>query len=417
MVSRNTVGRDPFGLRKIVRKWWPLLLGVVMTFALAFPAAAAGQATRAVEMCGRLRAYSAPTGTAAGSVQIGAQTYPVAAGTSVGNGGVEISVGGNVCAWGSLASGTQQLVRLLFFPMLVGDRACGNIVLGSSPNIVIRSDFGELTLVPASGVGGDDGDQRVCYAFSVDPTSGALVATQKLVPRVPMDLERLAKCGRVNAYAPATSTTSGQIAIGSRSLRIDAGTTYTGDPAGDRTDRTKVGEGMCLSATLGPGGAIVQYLTRPIDTNIAGTAVQYTPPAGPGDAGTATLSYQSRFELVIPASLDATIDVARGTYCFSTSVDAAGDMAGYAVQNCSPGGVAGGTSATPAVSAPGSPTSSPTVSPTPTQAPSATALAISSPTPAPVGLGATPSIPIVLVVLLGAAALLVLVLGIRPRIR
>lgn len=388
-------------------KMRPMVLALVATLALAFPAAATGQATRAVEVCGTLRAYSAPTPSAPGSVQIGTQTYEIAPATTVGNGGVQIGVGRDLCATGSLAAAGAQLVRLTFFAMLTGDRVCGNIVPSSS-NVVLRADFGELTLVPASGVTGDNDNMRVCYGFSVDRQSGALTATQKIAARtnVVTDLERATKCGRVNTYAPATSATSGQLTIGSRSFRIAAGTTYTGDPAGDRTDRTKVGEGMCLSATLDPGGAIVQYLTRPIDTNIAATAVQYTPPSGPGEVGIAILSYQSRFELVIPASLDATLDLARGSYCFTTSVNAAGDLTAYAVRDCSPGGAAAGASATPTAIPSASAAPSATSTPAAAPSPKATALAVSSPTPSATGTGGPPAVPIaVLGVIVAAAAI------------
>lgn len=45
-----------------------MVVALAVTLALALPAAATGQATRAIEACGTLRAYSAPTVGAPGSV-------------------------------------------------------------------------------------------------------------------------------------------------------------------------------------------------------------------------------------------------------------------------------------------------------------------------------------------------------------
>lgn len=310
----------------------------------ARPVSAASEGTDALEVCGTLRAHSPATPAGDGSLRVGSRTYPIAAGVAAGNGGVEVAVGRDLCVTASIGQRSGRLVRYLFFPMLSGDRVCGNIVRPASADaFAMRADFGELTLVRGSpSLAVDNPGMRACYGYQVDPASGDLTANAKFPVRDNFsDREHITKCGTVTAYVPATAAASGQITVGSRQLRIAAGTTYTGDPAGDRTDRTTVGQAMCVVTTLDTGGAIVEYLTRAMNTSITATASAYTVPSG-STPGIAILSYQSRFELRIPAALDATIDVARATYCFSTAVDGNGDMAATAVLPCPPGVAAGG---------------------------------------------------------------------------
>jgi hypothetical protein len=397
---------------------------VLATFVLtALPASAASEGTDALQVCGTLRAHSPATTTAEGSLRIGTRTYPIASGVTAGNGGVEVAVGRNLCVTASLGLTSGRLVRYLFFGMLTGDRVCGNIVRpASAESFAMRADFGELTLLrgtPALTI--DNPGMRACYAFQVDAVSGDLVATTKTPVRDAFsDRERVTKCGTVKAYTPATAAASGQITVGSRTFRIAAGTIYTGDPAGDRTDRTTLGQSMCLTSTLDTGGAIVEYLTRTMDASITGTASAYTPPSGSAP-GIAILSYASRYELRIPPALDATIDVARNSYCFSTTVDANGDLAASAVIACSPpsvGGAAGGASPSAGTASsppPASPSSTTAASATATPNPSAVALASPAPTPSAPG---EPSliVPLVLLAILAVVSTLAAFLMRRRRL-
>ena len=376
---------------------------------LATPAEATSEGTNALEICGTLRAHTAASASAEGSLRIGSRTYPVATGVGAGSGGVEVAVGRDLCATSSIGLTSGRLVRYLFCPMLSGDRVCGNLIRPTAvDSFAMRSDFGELTLQRATqAVGLDNPGMRVCYAYQVDGGTGDLVATAKVPVRDNFsDREHLTRCGTVKAYVPATATSSGQITIGSALFRIDAGTVYTGDPAGDRTDRTTVGQAMCVISTLDTGGDIVEYLTRAMDSNITATASAYTLPSA-SNPGIAILSYQSRFELRIPAALDATLDLARSTYCFSIAVDANGDMTASAMAPCSPGVAAGGGTATPTVTA--SPPTSASVSPTPTPsltlAPSPSLVAAASPTTTPGEPGAPEFLVVVGVALVAVAGL------------
>ncbi|MDQ2952323.1 MAG: hypothetical protein M3R54_08680 [Chloroflexota bacterium] len=391
-------------------RWATGLIALALVALTSLPASAASEGTNALEICGTLRAHTAATATADGSLRVGSRGYPIASGVAAGNGGVELAVGRDLCVTASIGLASGRLVRYLFFPMLSGDRVCGNIVRpAQADSFAVRADFGELTLLrstPALVI--DDPGMRACYAYQIDRATGDLVATAKLPVRDNFsDREHVTKCGRVNAYVPATAVAPGQITVGSRSFRIAAGTTYTGDPAGNRTDRTAVGEAMCLSSTLDPGGAIVEYLTRSMDAAITATASAYTPPSGGagGTPGIATLSYQSRFELQIPAALDATIDIARSTYCLSTTVVASGDMAARDVVACPSGGAAGGAgTATPSVAAATASPLSSAPSPTTTASPSASPLTIASPSPTPVVRGESEPVLLIAVLLIASAA-------------
>ena len=200
----------------------------------------------------------------------------------------------------------------------------------------------------------------------------------------------------MSAYRPATDSADGLIKVGSRQFTIAKATRYTGDPAGDRTDRTAPGQQMCLVAALAPTRDIAnptitaEYLTRPMETRIGGTASEYRVPSAAAP-GIAILSYGSQFELRIPAAIDAAIDITRGSYCFTTTVDAAGDISASAVVTCPQGSAAGpGVNQT---AAPGATSASP--GPAATASPTATATRASMPTavaaasPAPEGSAMT----------------------------
>ena len=378
----------------------------------AMPARAGSEGTNALEVCGTLRAHTAATATSEGSLVIGSRTYPIASGVTAGNGGVEVAVGRNLCVTASIGLTSGRLVRYLFFTMLTGDRVCGNVVRQvTTESFAIRADFGELTLLRSTAaVAIDNPGMRACYAFQVESASGDLDATANLPVRDSFsDRERVTRCGTVKAYVPATTATSGQITVGSRLFRIAAGTAYTGDPAGSRSDRTTIGQAMCLSSTLDTVGAIVEYVTQEMSTSISATASSYTPPSS-NASGVAILSYVSRYELRIPAAIDAATDVARGTYCFTTSVDASGDIAASAIITCSPvnlGGAAGASTPSPTTApAPTESASTPTASTTAT--PTDSSLALSSPSPLPgTTVESSPLLPLGIALLGGAAALAV----------
>ena len=354
---------------------------LALVLVAAAPATAATEATIALQICGTLREHRPATASANGLVSIGSAAYPTAPGTVAGNGGVEVVPGRDLCIQATQGRTSAQLVYYLFFP-LPADRICGNNIGSTQTTTAIAADFGAMTLRRGPGSVPAQGNERVCYALQVDRPSGEPVAIGVLPVR-DIDREWVTACGTIKEYARATGAASGSITVGTRSYRIGTGVSYTGDPAGDRTDRTAVGLNMCLRGTLGAAGEIVQYLTSAMPSGISARAAAYTPPAG-GQSGLAITSYMSRSTIRIPAAIDATIDVSRGTHCFNTTVDATGDMSASAVVACQPGVATGpGPTTTAPAPSPAATSAAPTGSATTTPTPTATPTAIAAASPAP----------------------------------
>lgn len=369
------------------------LVAAVILLAPAPPAAGATEGTSALHLCGTLREHRPATGNTTGRLTIGTRTYTVAAAVEAGNGGVEVATGRDLCIEGSVGDHSGQLVRYTFFWVAPDRRYCGTVSDAGVQATTIASDFGHLRVYRDAAVPSPAQYERVCYETVIRTDTGDLAATRALPLEGPGALERKTHCGTVSVYRAASDTADGLIKVGSRQFTIAKGTRYTGDPAGDRTDRTAVGRQMCLVATLAPTRDIAnptitaEYATRPMDGGTGGTASEYRRPSGAA-AGIAILSYASRFELRIPAAIDGTIDVTRGTYCFTTTVDAAGDITASAVVPCSQGSAAGPrVDQTPA---PARTSASPTPSPAPTATPTATATATATATEAALA-GASPA--------------------------
>lgn len=362
----------------------------VIVIAAALPAGAAAESTSALHLCGTLREHRPATGSATGQLRIGTRTYTVATAVTAGNGGVEVAIGRDLCIEGSVGDHSGQLVRYTFFWVAPDRRSCGTVSSVVPQDITMRSDFGQLRLYRDAAVPSPQQYERVCYETVVRTDTGDLAATRKLPLEGPGALERKTHCGTVSAYRPATDSADGLIKVGSRQFTIAKATRYTGDPAGDRTDRTAPGQQMCLVAALAPTRDIAnptitaEYLTRPMETRIGGTASEYRVPSAAAP-GIAILSYGSQFELRIPAAIDAAIDITRGSYCFTTTVDAAGDISVSAVVTCPQGSAAGPgvnqTAAPGATSASPGPAATATPTATATRAPMPTAVAAASPAP------------------------------------
>lgn len=329
--------------------------GVVITASLLIPglpalagAAGAEGGVIPIEVCGTLTAL-VPAGQASGSVTVGTRTYGVAPGTPLGNGGVVVAVGRSLCITAGMDTATGNLVSYLAFPPPPSGRLCGN-VLGSAAAaglVRLRADFGdtELLIPPGIDAGVLPRDARVCFLIGIDPAGDAFARARSTVD-APNDRQRVSLCGRVNAYVPATASSAGRVAIGSRAYSIEPGSRYAGDPAGERSDRTIVGSAMCLSGTIGDAGGLREYLTRTMDSAIGGNTFAYTPPSAT-DPGLLVISAVSRFPLKIPAGAGFRVDLSRGEHCFAIAVDASGDAAIDRVIECERGGV----TAAPAVGA------------------------------------------------------------------
>lgn len=392
--------------------------GLVLAIAVlaAPPAAAATEGTSAVEICGTLKEHRPATASAAGSLTMGTRIYAVAPGTQVGNAGVEIAVGRDLCVTGSVGRTSGQLLRYTFFWLPPDGQVCGNVLSSSPASVTISADFGALTLALGPGVASPQHGIRVCYVIEIAKPSGDATAVRSQPVDTNNEREWVSHCGTVNAYAPATAAAPGSITVGSKSWRIASGTGYTGDPVGDRTDRTTVGSNMCLRATLSDGREIIEYVTTAMSREISGTASEYTPPAG-DRPGVLVLSYRSHFELKVPPAIADAAELGRGTHCYSIGVDSSGDAIATALIQCAPVGVAAGPIATVSPAAVASPTPSPSPTPTPAE-PSPTALGLATATPAaPEGDAEPNRVPLVAgAAVVAALATAAVLLARRPRL-
>ncbi|MBI2773574.1 MAG: hypothetical protein HYX56_03665 [Chloroflexi bacterium] len=331
-------------------------LPVFVLALLALPAAAASELTTALELCGTLKVHVPATASTTGSLTIGTRTYPIATGVAAGNGGVEVAVGRDLCVEGSVGATSGQLVRYLFFPPPPDARYCGTLLSTGGPDVTLDADFGQLRMYRGPDVPAPRQYQRVCYRGVVSRDTGDLFATADVGLAGPNSLERVHRCGTIRQYRPRTASADGILVVGSRTFTIPAsGPGYTGDPAGDKTDRTTVGSKMCVLGTLVPTGdianpALNDYLTNAMSTSVIGRVVAYRPPDG-GSPGIAILSYASHFEFRIPAAIDAKADVVRDTLCYSADVDANGDISATAIIPCPQGGVAAGGTPSPIAAA------------------------------------------------------------------
>lgn len=344
-------------------------------------AAAASEGTLAIELCGRLIEHAPATANATGRLTIGTRSYVIATGTVGGNAGVTVGIGRDLCVEASAGRTSSQLVRYLFFPMPAAP-ICGTALANAGTTVNMRADFGLVRIVREGDLREPRPGERICYLTAVS-SAGDVVAVREDPVDTTNEREWVAHCGTVRMYRPATASGDGAITVGSETYPIALGVAYTGDPAGDRTDRTTVGQNMCVRGVRGPTTALIEYLTTAMAATITGRVFEYVPPTD-GTPGIATLSFRTQLRIRIPAAIDATADIARSDLCYAVGVSGSGDMSATAVVPCEPGRVTGpgATTASPAIAA-----SSPAATPSPTVAAASPSPIL--PTPKPTGVVAS----------------------------
>lgn len=113
-----------------------------MAAAVALLAAAAVPANAQVPPtleCGRVNAFTAPTATASGSIQLGTSTFILAAGSLPNPAAPNLPVGAIVCLSGQQNAAGEFLAE----SVLVGDTWCGTVTAFAAPT---ASSRGSLTL-------------------------------------------------------------------------------------------------------------------------------------------------------------------------------------------------------------------------------------------------------------------------------
>lgn len=297
---------------------------------------AQAQEQRSLSVCGRIGAFTAATSSTDGGITIGTRTYVLRADAiySRSGGNVEaLVVGREICLNGTL---DQSGAFVQYTGHGIPRPYCGRVhelraPTASAAGSLVIQDTGVATFpIPTGTDLSDDvptpfGTYK-CYSLAVDAPGDAYV-TGRVIRTVDRVVTRFQICGRVLEYLRATLAAAGAVRIGSRAMAIERGFVYTGDPAGDRTDRTVVGADVCLTGGLSATGELIDFITQPFRDRTCGTAGSYRAPSASTD-GLLVLSVPSNpdyLRLVVPIGTDLSPVAAGGDICVSYAVNAAGD--------------------------------------------------------------------------------------------
>lgn len=244
------------------------LVAVTLTLGLTLTgSAASADDTRGVSVCGRLLQFTAATPDRPGDATVGTHRYtlaPDARYSAMGQNRLAFVVGNAICV-----NGGRQADGALFPYIAIGIPSpyCGMVLAYRPPTTTLKGlltllDTGAATFEVAAGadLSDDVGGTYHCFSLAIDAQGDAYVAGRVIRPleRVTSNFEA---CGRITAYDKATTATAGRIAVGTRTFVIEKAFVYTGDPAGDHTDRTAVGKDMCLRGGLASSGELVTFIT------------------------------------------------------------------------------------------------------------------------------------------------------------
>lgn len=313
------------------------VLLILVASLVASSVGAEAQEQRSLSACGRINAFTQATPPTDGSITIGSRAYVLRADALYSRSGGNVQalvVGRDVCLNGSLdASGAfvqysghgipqPYCGRVLELraptPSTAGSLVIQDTGVATFP-IPIGTDLSNDTPPPSGGT-------YKCFSLAVDPTGDAYV-TGRFIRTVDRVVTRFQICGRVLDYVRATPTAAGAVRLGSRTIPIERGFVYTGDPAGDRTDRTIVGADVCLTGGLSAAGELIDFITQAFRDQTCSTVGSYRPPSATAD-GLLVLSVPSNpdyMRLVVPARTHLGAVAVGGDICVSYAVNAAGD--------------------------------------------------------------------------------------------
>jgi hypothetical protein len=215
---------------------------------LVVPSSVSVGATTSISVCGVVTAYTAATASSAGSLTIGGQTIPIAAGTNINGSGL-IQVGANLCLNGTLnASGQLVPPASVAVDGSLSVSLCGVV---SAYTSATASAPGSITIggqmIPIAAGTSLAGSGFISIGANLC-LNGTLNASGQLVPpsSVAVNVSSSVNvCGVVTAFAPATASAPGSITIGGQSFSIAPGATL-GFSA-------QVGQVLCADFTVTPG--------------------------------------------------------------------------------------------------------------------------------------------------------------------
>ena len=243
-------------------------------------------AATAVEVCGAVTAFTAATAAVPGSITIGGQTFPIAAGTTLDGQGLA-TVGADLCL-DATANGAGQLEDgTLTANATAAVEVCGAATAFTAATATAPGSItiGGQTFPIAAGTTLDGQALATVGAdLCLDATAngagqledGTLTADAAATVDV---------CGTVTAFTAATATAPGSITVGGQTFSIAAGTDLGSDVV--------VGADLCLSGDLGDDGEIgegeVEVGPNPgptaTATPTATSAVTSTPATSGGGTG------------------------------------------------------------------------------------------------------------------------------------
>jgi hypothetical protein len=235
-----------------------------------------------VNVCGTVTAYTASTANAPGSITIGGQTFPIAAGTSLSGAGILTgSANPNVCLQGSL-NGSGQISNGTVTANAGATatvNVCGTVTAYTAATGTVPGSItvGGQTFPIAAGTVLNGGGaitvgSSLCLNATLNGSGQISNGTVAVTGTVTVNI-----CGTVTAYTAATSTVPGSITIAGITFPIAAGTVFTG------TVGPAVGTNLCLSTQVG-GGQITGGSGGPGSggTTISGPVTSFTPPSSSG---------------------------------------------------------------------------------------------------------------------------------------
>ena len=206
-----------------------------------------------VQLCGVLTAFQAATANAPGSITVGGQTFPIAAGTTL-NGQDLLRLGSDVCLSGSLNASGQINNGTVTANAGGSVSVCGTVTAftPASANAPGSITIGGQTIPIAVGVVLAGQDQiRVgnTYCLSGDLNAQGQVRDGTITAQVGGG-SSVNICGVVTAFQAATANTAGSITIGGQTIVIAPGTTLTGQ------DVVNTGDNYCLQGGVDASGRI-----------------------------------------------------------------------------------------------------------------------------------------------------------------
>ena len=298
---------------------------------LITPSSITANVATTVSVCGVVTAYTAATASAPGSLTIGGQTFPIAAGTAIDGSGL-ITVGANLCLNGTLdASGQLVVPSSVTANVSTSVSVCGVV---SAYTAATASAPGSLTIggqtfpiaagTVISGSSLITAGADLCLTGTLN-ASGQLVVPSSVSANVSAAVN---VCGVVVAYTAATASTPGSITIGGNTFPIAVGTAIDG------SGLITVGANLCLNGTVNAAGQLIPPSTITVNAgtslNVCGVVTAYTA-ATAAAPGSITIGGQT-FSIAPGTVLAGNVQVG-ANLCLSATIN--------------PGGQIGGGSATP----------------------------------------------------------------------